>query len=215
MRIHDDFNQPAFEPAQDRTWVPSPTPGIDRQLLDRIGDEIARATSIVRYAPNSQFPEHVHGGGEEILVLSGVFEDESGAWPAGTYLRHPRGSRHAPGSQPGCTIWVKLHQFLPDDDRWVRTTLDTVIQGPQQQQLHAHGSERVEQLLMPSGHTHQDEDCTLWEVLILSGTVQVMWSSADAAHTWTLTTHDWLRLPAGIHTLTATTDSRVLLKAYR
>ena len=103
--------------------VPSPTAGVDRRMLDRIGAEVARATSIVRYAPASRFPAHVHGGGEEFLVLDGVFQDEHGDFPAGSYVRNPPQSRHTPGSAPGCTIFVKLWQFDPDDRTQVR--LDT------------------------------------------------------------------------------------------
>ena len=89
-------------------------------MLDRIGDEVARATSIVRYAPRSRFSSHTHGGGEEFLVLSGVFQDEHGDYPAGAYVRNPPTSSHTPGSEPGCTIFVKLWQFDPDDRTPVR-----------------------------------------------------------------------------------------------
>jgi len=89
-------------------------------MLDRIGDEVARATSIVRYAPHSRFAPHTHGGGEEFLVLDGVFQDEHGDYPTGTYVRNPPTSRHTPGSEPGCTIFVKLLQFDPDDRTPVR-----------------------------------------------------------------------------------------------
>jgi hypothetical protein len=84
-------------------------------MLDRIGDEVARATSIVRYARDSRFSPHTHGGGEEFLVLDGMFQDEHGDYPAGTYVRNPPTSSHTPGSDPGCTIFVKLWQFDPDD----------------------------------------------------------------------------------------------------
>ena len=40
-------------------------------MLDRIGTEKARATTIVEFQPNSKFPEHEHVGGEEFLVLKG------------------------------------------------------------------------------------------------------------------------------------------------
>ena len=83
-------------------------------MLDRIGAEVARATSIVRYAPASRFPAHVHGGGEEFLVLDGVFQDEHGDFPAGAYIRNPPQSRHTPRSAPGCIIFVKLWQFDPE-----------------------------------------------------------------------------------------------------
>ena len=92
-------------------------------MLDRIGDEVARATSIVRYAPNSRFSAHTHDGGEEFLVLDGVFSDEHGDFPAGFYIRNPPTSHHVPGSGPGCTIFVKLWQFDLDDRTHVR--LDT------------------------------------------------------------------------------------------
>lgn len=89
-------------------------------MLDRIGDEIARATSIVRYAPRSQFSPHHHGGGEEVLVLEGVFQDEHGDYPAGSYIRNPPTSRHTPGSAHGCVIFVKLWQFDTADRTPIR-----------------------------------------------------------------------------------------------
>ena len=94
--------------------------GVERRMLDRIGEEVARATSIVRYAEGSRFSPHTHGGGEEFLVLDGVFQDEHGDYPAGSYVRNPPTSRHTPGSAPGCTIFVKLWQFEPADRREVR-----------------------------------------------------------------------------------------------
>jgi anti-sigma factor ChrR (cupin superfamily) len=90
-------------------------------MLDRIGEEQARATSLVRYAPGSAFPEHAHPMGEEILVLSGVFEDEHGAYPAGSWLRSPHLSRHAPFTREGARILVKVGHL--DEDR-LRDCLD-------------------------------------------------------------------------------------------
>lgn len=115
MEINADFSQPAFTNTSAMVWAPSPMPGVDRRMLDRVGDEVARATSIVRYAEGSAFPEHTHGGGEEFIVLEGVFQDEHGDYPAGTYVRNPVGTHHIPRSDPGCTIFVKLWQFDPDD----------------------------------------------------------------------------------------------------
>jgi len=89
-------------------------------MLDRVGGEVARATSIVRYAPGSRFSPHVHSGGEEFIVLEGVFQDEDGDFPAGSYIRNPPQSRHTPGSKPGCTIFVKLWQFDLADRTQVR-----------------------------------------------------------------------------------------------
>jgi len=107
MELHADLSQRAVLDTNALPWMPSPMAGVERRLLDRIGDEVARATSIVRYAAGSHFERHIHGGGEEILVLDGTFSDEHGDYPAGTYLRNPAGSVHRPWSEPGCTIWVK------------------------------------------------------------------------------------------------------------
>jgi anti-sigma factor ChrR (cupin superfamily) len=83
-------------------------------MLERLGDEVAKATSIVRYQPGSKFKPHTHDLGEEILVLEGVFSDESGDYPAGTYIMNPPGSSHAPFSESGCTLFVKLRHLGPD-----------------------------------------------------------------------------------------------------
>jgi anti-sigma factor ChrR (cupin superfamily) len=115
MRINTDFTRPLLVHAASMDWVSSPTAGVDRRMLFRIGAEVARATSIVRYAPASTFPRHTHGGGEEILVLDGVFQDEHGDYPAGSYFRNPPGTSHVPASAAGCTIFVRLWQFRSGD----------------------------------------------------------------------------------------------------
>lgn len=115
MRINADFNETVILRPDDREWVTSPEAGVDRQYLDRIGDEVARATTIVRYIPGSVFKPHAHEMGEEFLVLEGTFADEHGAYPAGTYIRNPPGTTHRPDVPDGCTILVKLRQFDPTD----------------------------------------------------------------------------------------------------
>lgn len=120
MFINADFSAPAAISPQDYKWVASPQPGVERVMLDRVGGEVARATSLVRYANDSSFPPHKHPGGEEILVLSGTFSDETGDYPAGWYLRNPPHSTHRPHSHPGALILVKLHQMKAGEDRAVR-----------------------------------------------------------------------------------------------
>ena len=120
MDLNSDFSRRAAVHAAKLDWKPSPMPGVERRMLERIGDEVARATSIVRYAPGSHFSPHVHEGGEEFLVLDGVFQDEHGDFPAGCYIRNPPRSKHTPGSRHGCIIFVKLWQFDPDDRTHVR-----------------------------------------------------------------------------------------------
>ena len=104
MNLNSDFTVRAAVHAGRLEWTPSPIPGVDRRMLDRVGAEVARATSIVRYAPGSRFSPHTHGGGEELLVLDGVFQDEHGDFPAGSYIRNPPTTSHTPGSESGCTI---------------------------------------------------------------------------------------------------------------
>lgn len=125
MELNADFSRRAAVHAARLPWVKSPMAGVERRMLDRIGAEVARATSVVRYAPGSHFSPHVHGGGEEFLVLEGVFQDEHGDYPAGSYVRNPPTSRHTPGSAAGCTILVKLWQFDPDDRTEIRIDTGT------------------------------------------------------------------------------------------
>jgi len=127
MLINADFTQRAVVHAAHVAWVPSPIPGVERRMLDRVGDEVARATSIVRYAVGSAFSPHTHGGGEEFLVLEGVFQDDHGDYPVGSYVRNPPQSRHTPRSDPGCVLFVKLHQFDPNDRQHVRLDTGRVV----------------------------------------------------------------------------------------
>ncbi len=126
MELNADFTKRAVVHGAMVPWQASPIPSVERKMLDRIGDEVARATSIVRYAPNSRFSPHTHGGGEEFLVLAGIFQDEHGDYPVGTYVRNPPTSRHTPGSVSGCIILVKLWQF--DSDDRTQITLNTTQQ---------------------------------------------------------------------------------------
>ena len=175
LRIHDDFRVPVALPAEAQAWVPSPLPGVDRRMLDRVGGEVARATSIVRYAPGSRFDAHVHELGEEFLVLEGVFSDAAGEYPAGTYVRNPPGSRHAPWSEAGCIIFVKLRQFDPADRR--RTVVDTRsapfdrgASGVETLGLHTYGREQVSlQRVPPGGALRLAGDEGGAELLVLEG----------------------------------------------
>jgi hypothetical protein len=126
MELNADFTKRAVVHGAAIPWQASPMSGVERRMLDRIGEEVARATTIVRYAPKSQFSPHTHGGGEEFLVLAGVFQDQHGDYPVGTYVRNPPTSRHTPSSVGGCIILVKLWQFDPDDRTQV--TIDTTNQ---------------------------------------------------------------------------------------
>lgn len=196
MLLNDDVTRRAAVHAAALPWTPSPTPGVERRMLFRIGEEKARATSIVRYAPESRFPRHGHPGGEEILVLDGVFEDESGQYPAGSYMRNPPGSGHTPGSTPGCVIFVKLWQFRKDDAAYV-------AKAPGEGPAAAWPGVKASRKLFDNGH----EDVRLedWqadaevevanpqglELLVVDG------SFHDGAEEFLPLS--WLRLPPGLH----------------
>lgn len=112
MKINSNFKQFAATNFDASKFISSPAYGVNRFMLDRVGSEKARATTIVEYKPNSKFPEHTHVRGEEFLVLEGTFKDQHGAFPAGTYVRNPIDSKHAPWvDDDGCTIMVKLLQM--------------------------------------------------------------------------------------------------------
>ncbi|MDG4867796.1 cupin domain-containing protein [Guyparkeria sp. 1SP6A2] len=113
--LHADLQQRAVVDTNALPWVQSPEPTVERKLIEREGGDGTRATSLVRFAPGASFPEHVHHGGEEFLVLEGRFCDESGCFPAGSYVRNPPGSSHRPSAPDGCTILVKLHHMSADD----------------------------------------------------------------------------------------------------
>lgn len=123
MNKNADFSKHVVVNSTELDWLASPAVGVERRVLDRVGGEVARATSVVRYAPGSQFPAHLHPGGEEFIVLTGTFQDEHGDYPQGSYVRNPPNSQHTPGSVEGCVIFVKLWQFQPDAKQFVNTDI--------------------------------------------------------------------------------------------
>ncbi len=179
MIINADHSQRALvDPAQ-LPWVDSPLPGVARRMLERNGAEAARATSIVRYQPGAGFDAHTHPQGEEILVLEGIFEDEYGVYPAGTYLKNPPGSAHRPFSHSGCTLFVKLRYMQPDDaQRVVINThaapwLPGLVDGLQVLPLSESGGEHTALVRWQPGtrfqpHRHYGGE----EILVLEGVFQ-------------------------------------------
>lgn len=195
MRLNADFSQRVVIRPEDYDWVKSPAPGVERMMLDRIGDEVARATTIVRFAPDSWFDAHTHDGGEEFFVLNGVFSDESGDYPAGSYVRNPIGTRHKPHTRQGCTILVKLHQFDADDT--AQFHIDTrraafrpgLVEGLSVLPLHSARSENVALVCWAPGtrftpHRHWGGE----EIFVLDGTFQDE-HGAYPAGTWIRSPH--------------------------
>jgi anti-sigma factor ChrR (cupin superfamily) len=101
-RINGDLAIRAVAHASEMDWTPSPSGSVWRKRVHLVGSiESGKVTSVMRYEPDASLPAHDHLDGEEILVLDGVFSDEHGDWPAGTYLLNPEGFRDAPFSKPG------------------------------------------------------------------------------------------------------------------
>jgi quercetin dioxygenase-like cupin family protein len=194
MKINADFSKTIFVDTTKQNWVASPMLGVERKPLDRVGAEVARATSIVRYAPKSTFSPHVHSGGEEFIVLEGVFQDEHADYPKGSYVRNPPQSMHKPGSEKGCVIFVKLWQFQPDDRQHVKVTMEnspitfsTHDESIIQRTLYQDEYEKVSHVSL-AANTVWQSDCDQGnELLVLQGSVVFNHQIIGA--------ECWLRLP--------------------
>ncbi|WP_264971230.1 cupin domain-containing protein [Klebsiella variicola] len=195
MLVNHDFARRASVRPTEYDWVSSPRAGVDRVMLDRIGAEKARATSIVKYQPGSHFPEHHHPDGEEILVLSGIFSEGKDHYPAGWYMRNPPDSAHQPSSSVGAMIFVKLRQMDQGEHAHVR--LDTndsdnwhKVASGEECPLFSNAHEKVMlRRLLPHSPVSMDAVTRGAEILVLSGMLhekRVMWPAGS-----------WLRFPSG------------------
>lgn len=196
MELHADFSKRVLVHSNELDWVPSPMAGVDRRMLDRIGDEVARATTIVRYAPESKFSSHIHSGGEEFIVLEGVFQDEHGDFPVGSYIRNPPTSSHTPGSDDGCVIFVKLWQFDANDRTQIMINMDksepvaaAARKGVSIIPLYKDERETVRTEIWEKGTKVELDLPDGGEFLILEGSAE---ESGDR-----LVKHSWLRIPEG------------------
>ena len=197
--LNADFNLRVHLRTSEMDWQPSPAPGVERKRLELSGPvEQGRVTSIVRYAPGSRFPSHEHPDGEEILVLDGIFEDETGAYPAGTFLLNPEGFSHAPASTEGCTLFVKLRQY-PGRERPrvcinTRTSLFTAADTAGVRQLVLYRQRGHPELirlvrLAPGTTTGRHLHAGGEELLVLEGALEDEQGRYGAG--------DWLRSPPG------------------
>lgn len=194
MKIAADFSKREIVHSTTLPWVASPMVGVDRRALERVGGEVARASSIVRYAPGSAFSPHVHTGGEEFIVLDGVFQDEHGDFPVGSYIRNPPESSHTPSSEAGCVIMVKLWQFQPEDRTHVRLQMHAMGKvampehnGIEITPLYKDDIEEVSLL-------HFDTDASL-DISPLGGAELFVLEGDIREHQDQLTKHSWARLP--------------------
>jgi anti-sigma factor ChrR (cupin superfamily) len=176
MQLHSDWSERVVLDSAEMSWLDSPSAGIQRKMLERDGDEVARATSFVRYAPGSRFSRHLHELGEELFVLDGEFCDQSGRFGPGSYIRNPPGSAHAPWSESGCVLFVKLRYFnLADQSRVVVHTNDSswlpgMVPGLSVMPLHEFGTEHTALVRWAPGtyfnpHRHYGGE----EILVVDG----------------------------------------------
>jgi anti-sigma factor ChrR (cupin superfamily) len=194
MLVNSNFSKRVVITPDQYEWGASPQEGVERMMLDRIGGEHARATSIVRYARASHFPHHKHPRGEEILVLSGTFSEDGHDYQAGWYLRSPPGSSHRPSSDEGATIFVKLRQMPSSETQFVRVdTRDpgrwTTREGRNVCLLFADDAERVTVERLAAGERLFNRPVNGAELLVLEGELQ------EREQRYVRGT--WIRLPAG------------------
>ncbi|MDJ0881200.1 MAG: cupin domain-containing protein [Gammaproteobacteria bacterium] len=191
--LNMDFNLKVMVDTNQLDWVASPSPNVWRKPLAREHAEKGHTTSIVRFEPNSYFPQHEHPLGEEILVLDGIFSDEHGDYGPGTYIRNPPGSRHTPFSRDGCKLFVKLDQFDSKDLETKRVNTLAMEWVPGQGRLevmplHDFNGEHVALVKWPTRerfqpHTHFGGE----EILVLTGEFKDEFGSYPAG--------SWLRSP--------------------
>lgn len=195
--INADRGRRALVHGAQLAWVASPEAGVARRMLERIGGEVALASTIVRYAPGSRFHEHVHEFGEEFIVLEGTFSDGDGDYPKGTYVRNPGGTRHSPSSRDGCVIFVKLRQMQADEPERVRVFV------ADRQWVRIAGTDLESCLLYDNGRTtvaleRMAPGCRLpvratvggEELFVLSGSLLIEGDESAALEPWS-----WLRQP--------------------
>jgi anti-sigma factor ChrR (cupin superfamily) len=129
-------------------------------------------------------------------VLDGVFQDEHGDYPAGYYVRNPPTSSHTPGSAPGCTLFVKLWQFDPEDRTEVRLDTSKMAFEP--------NASRSGVALMPLFHDHREKvRLERWapraciELAVPGGMELLVLEGEFSEGGERLGPQSWLRLPCG------------------
>ena len=205
VRLRMDFTRKEVVDTHALPEVASPAAGIWRRMIERDGGEVARATSVVRYAPGTRFPPHTHELGEEFLVLQGSFADEHGTYPAGTYVRNPAGSSHSPFTAVadeggGCILFVKLRQLDPADQ--VRLVVDSrarerdgqwgpgAFPGLRNLLLGGFGTERTVLVRWaPGTHIPEHTHASVEETLVLEGEIEDDEGRYPAG--------TWFRVPTG------------------
>jgi len=196
--LNPDYEKRVVAEVDAMRYTASPAAGVWRKRLELLGErESGRVTSVVRFDAGARFPWHDHPGGEEILVLEGQFCDERGCFGAGTYQLNPEGFSHAPYTESGCLLFVKLRQYEGSDV----VLLDTCAGGwverlPGVRSLRLHGSPECGEYtrlteLSPGTKVPRVDLPEGEELFVLRGAFSDEHGRYDR--------HTWLRMPAGSH----------------
>ncbi|WP_413112935.1 cupin domain-containing protein [Thaumasiovibrio sp. DFM-14] len=199
--LNMDFTCPCFIDLATQAWQQSPKPGVTRQLLERENAESGHTTSIVRYQAGAHFAPHSHPLGEEIFVLEGTFSDEHGHYPAGSYLRNPPGSQHAPYSENGCLLFVKLNQFHEYDTQ----ASCSFVHPLSNLRLHHFANQNTDYHYYPCSTLIQlNQHATRSELLLIEGSLQLNGVNYNAPY--------WVRIPVAVTiNIVANQQTRLLI----
>ena len=78
-------------------------------------DPATRSVLLLGYSPPRRtFPRHVHVGPEDVVVLTGGYEDDAGHHDAGQYAAYEPGTVHQPVVAPGETCWTLTRLERPN-----------------------------------------------------------------------------------------------------
>jgi anti-sigma factor ChrR (cupin superfamily) len=193
--IHGDLSARIAVDTRELPWAASPSAAVWRKRLHLVGPaESGQVTSLVRFDAGAQFPWHDHPEGEEVLVLEGVFSDEQGDWPAGSYLLNPEGFCHAPYSRAGCLLFVKLRQYPGTARRHVALNTSALtwqaLDGRAMQPLYAQAP------FTDSTRLERWEPGAAAQLSYLQGAELFVLRGALSDEHGTYGRHTWLRLPA-------------------
>ena len=196
IEFNSDFDTTVTIKHGDVDYTPTPMTGVTRMMFERVGDEVAkRATSCVRYEPDSYFDWHQHARGEEYLVLDGTFSDQKGHFSKGWYVRNPPASRHKPFSVGGTEIFVKLAQLPFDETAFVEMDTNAATWSEidsKESMLELYNSPYEQTSLHRYGAGFRAEDLRftdVFEVFVVDGAITV--NGVDYPD------HSWIRIAAG------------------
>lgn len=75
----------------DAQWIPAPVPGVSYKVLNHDAQRLL-TTRLVRFAPGTCYPNHRHGGTEEIYLIEGTVSVNGVTLRAGDYCRSEAGT---------------------------------------------------------------------------------------------------------------------------